>query len=352
MSGGEPPTTVLVTGGVLLDIFLGLPPAGLPPPGGAALVSTILPAAGGCAANTASCLALLLSSSSSPLRVHAWARNAKGGAGAVVRAELDSNGVDAEKHWIDDPRWPVKTAAVLLSPGGDRSFLKTAGMGNAICRADFDAVDWTRVRHLHVGGNLSLRNVSGADLAEGIGAARAANPLLTVSLDTVASSDPARWCEVLPSLPFVDCFLPSLDEARAITGAKEGATRDPTEEECVWEPGDVARWFHARGSKVVCIKMGAEGALLSEAPDGDEPKQVRIPAHPVESVVDTTGAGDAFCAGFIHGLLHGRTLENCTVLGTLCGAAAVGALGSTNGVKDWTGTEDAIAALRGINPLT
>jgi sugar/nucleoside kinase (ribokinase family) len=51
-------------------------------------------------------------------------------------------------------------------------------------------------------------------------------------------------------------------------------------------------------------------------------------ATPVEQIVDTTGAGDAYCAGFLFGWVNDRSLEECARLGTFCGATVIQQLGA------------------------
>jgi len=55
---------------------------------------------------------------------------------------------------------------------------------------------------------------------------------------------------------------------------------------------------------------------------------IPVPADPVEHVVDTTGAGDLFAAGFLYGLTHGKDPETCARLGGLCAAEVISHLGA------------------------
>jgi len=85
---------------------------------------------------------------------------------------------------------------------------------------------------------------------------------------------------------------PSLDDARRVFG--EGQT-----------PEAYIDRFHALGPKVIVLTMGGEGILLSV-----EGRRTYIPAQPVK-IVDATGAGDSFWAGFLVALLDGNPLERC-----------------------------------------
>lgn len=83
------------------------------------------------------------------------------------------------------------------------------------------------------------------------------------------------------------------------------------------------------GPQAVLLTVGADGVLLFE-----RSHRVRVPAVPVEQVVDTTGAGDAFSAGLLAGLLEGRELEPAARLGCAVAARKIGHFGSRSGLPD------------------
>jgi ribokinase len=86
-----------------------------------------------------------------------------------------------------------------------------------------------------------------------------------------------------------------------------------------------------RGVKIVTVKLGADGCYVT---DGRE--RLKIEAFKVKAI-DTTGAGDAFCAGFLYGLLHNKSLGDCGKLGNFVASRCVMKLGARTGlpyVKD------------------
>lgn len=89
--------------------------------------------------------------------------------------------------------------------------------------------------------------------------------------------------EIKALLPLVDFFSPCLDEARAITGESR--------------PDDMVKRLNEWGARVVALRMGADGSLVV-AGDGE---RYQVPAVPAD-IVDTTGAGNAYCGGFLVGL--------------------------------------------------
>jgi len=108
--------------------------------------------------------------------------------------------------------------------------------------------------------------------------------------------------EIRTLMPLADIVFMNEPEARAISG------RDDL---------DAALGLLARIVDFVVVKRGADGA--SAIAHGERHD---VPAIPAE-VVDATGAGDCFNAGFLYGLLRGRSVAECLRLGTICGACAV-----------------------------
>jgi 2-dehydro-3-deoxygluconokinase len=110
-----------------------------------------------------------------------------------------------------------------------------------------------------------------------------------------------------------DWVLPGLDEGRQLSGHDR--------------PEDIAAFYRALGAKIVVVKLGAEGAWY----DGGTGRG-RVPAFPIERVVDTVGAGDGFAVGLISALLEGRPLPEAVRRGAWIGARAVQVRGDTEGL--------------------
>lgn len=200
----------------------------------------------------------------------------------------------------------IKTGATIsLSTAHDRALLTYLGTIAALEGAMIDP-QWLRsARHVHA-ASLFLQPKLAADLPGLFAEARRGGA--TVSLDT--GWDPAnRWESGLQAaLEEVDIFLPNEIEALSITGK---------------ETVEDALAVLAERIPTVVVKLGAEGAIARR---GDE--FVRVRPIPVQ-VVDTTGAGDSFDAGFIYGHLRGQTLAECVEWGAICGGLSTRAAGGT-----------------------
>ncbi|WP_376795147.1 carbohydrate kinase family protein [Thermogemmatispora sp.] len=142
---------------------------------------------------------------------------------------------------------------------------------------------------------------------------------MTIFLDTGWHPRLLRDPRVPEVLRRCSVFLPNRLEAEALTGA-----RDP----------ETAARHLAQLAPLVVIKLGAEGALACR-----EKQLWYCPAWPVSEVVDPTGAGDAFDAGFIYAMLRGYTLPEALRCATICGSLATTALTGSAAVPDATELE-------------
>jgi sugar/nucleoside kinase (ribokinase family) len=80
--------------------------------------------------------------------------------------------------------------------------------------------------------------------------------------------------------------------------------------------------------EVAAITCGPRGSVVAR---GEEVAEVA--AHPVEHVVDTTGAGDLYAAGFLYGFTHGRSMADCGRLGSVAASAVIGHTGARPGIS-------------------
>ena len=131
-------------------------------------------------------------------------------------------------------------------------------------------------------------------------------------LDVVVPATTDLWDRMAAVLPYTDYFLPNDDEARLITGLDDAR--------------DQAKCFQDAGAGTVAITRGQAGTVLLS---GGELLEAGV--FPV-TFVDGTGSGDAFDAGFILGLLPGKSNAECVRLGSALGASCVRHTGATAGV--------------------
>ncbi len=279
----------------------------VPARGSLGLVDEISLRGGGCALNTASVLARLGLSASVVGKV------GTDPFGDFVLGLLDERAV--ERHGVlRDPDVATSASVVLVDSGGERTFLHLPGANGHVRLEELDEDVLFSGRVLHLAGALVMPELDGEPTAAVLGRAKMRG--LTTSLDTVWDAT-GRWGRLLPSLPFVDVFVPSLAEAAAISGEHE--------------PSPAAAWLRERGVGTVALKLGAEGCYVA-----GEGFASFVPAPAVEAV-DSTGAGDAFAAGFLYGHLAGWPLERTAAFANAAGALAATAVGAVEGVTDLDG---------------
>ena len=148
------------------------------------------------------------------------------------------------------------------------------------------------------------------------------------SLDNVAAlralpGDPVMTLDVL-SDEFIDrrlyADLGFLDAVTAFLPSEAEIAR-------IWNPADLTMWLRAQAAVHRChmgVKLGADGSVVCDARTG---QLHRVPAYPA-SVVDTTGAGDGYCGGFLAGLVAGRPVAECAAMGTVAASYVVEACGA------------------------
>lgn len=130
----------------------------------------------------------------------------------------------------------------------------------------------------------------------------------------------------LPVFPYLDYFFPNEEEAIGMTGE---ATAEAA-----------AQKLYELGVKNVVVKVGKRGCYLYNCDGG-----VSVPAYSHVHAVDTTGAGDNFAAGFIHGLLEGKSPLDCAKFATGVSAIAVQYIGASIGVENLEQVQRAIARM-------
>jgi ribokinase len=89
---------------------------------------------------------------------------------------------------------------------------------------------------------------------------------------------------------------------------------------------DGAQKLIDEGVKIVGVKLGKRGCYITDGYEDVELKALRM------QVVDTTGAGDAWNAGFLYGLVEGKDLADCARLGNWVASKCIGELGATTGL--------------------
>ncbi|QFT70950.1 putative sugar kinase YdjH (plasmid) [Labrenzia sp. THAF35] len=212
----------------------------------------------------------------------------------------------------------VPTSATILNVrrNGDRPALHQRGASDHFdVPADMlDAVLAPSI--IHLGGTGLLAKLDGEPSARLLAEAKKRGR--TVTFDLLGANENTIDL-LLPLLPHVDYFMPSIEEARLISGAGD-----------IQEAG---RFFLDRGVKQCVFTLGGDGVCFMD----HKGEFVRQPAFEI-SVVDTTGCGDAFDAGFITALHHKMDLKTALNFAQASAALVATGLGSDAGIKSFEDT--------------
>lgn len=285
----------------------------LPEKGTLGLVPTLELHLGGLAAATATVLSKL------GARVAFLGMVGEDGFGDFIVSTLDSAGVDTESV-VRSPEASTPATVVMIDDRGERTFLHHSGTAalfsdSAIDDNAFDDASW-----VHWGGPAVTPGLDGEPAGRIL--KRAKQSGCTTSLDTCYDGAGKWFQRIEAALPHTDYVMSSLEEARAYTGCESKE--------------DIAEFFLKHGAKGAMIKLGEEGIYASNG-DGE----FAVPAHRVD-VVDTTGAGDAACAGFIYAQLKDWSFEDSIRLATAVGGLTVQHMGGAEAVSS---LEDAVALM-------
>jgi sugar/nucleoside kinase (ribokinase family) len=305
----------LCVGILVADVFV--PPLERLPAAGELLATgDFLLQPGGCAANTAIALGKL----GVPAAV--CGRVGDDLLGDFVERDLRSRGIDTSGVRRTAGYGTSKTVIVPVI-GEDRRFIHTFGANAALTARDIDPDALEAAEVIYVGGYLILPSLREDELAERLREARARGTRIVLDV-AVPVGQKLRVDAARTLLPLADYFVPNADEAFALTGESD--------------PHRQAERFLEHGANAVMIKLGEHGVYVRS---GDDEFEV---AAPPMDVVEPSGAGDAFAAGLMVGILEGWELERAVRFACVIGGSACTALGCWAGVFTRAQAEAFIAA--------
>ncbi len=291
--------------------------------------------------------------------------------GDIIRQIVARHGPELAAGMIVDPGASSSYTVVISPPGMDRTFLHYGGANDSFLADDvrYDVVGGVSLFHFGYPPLMAAMYAhDGAELAEMYRRAKATG--VTTSLDT-AAPDPnapsgrADWASILRrTLPFVDVFLPSLEELLFML-------RRATYERLLADLGDglldgitpgllheLSDELLAYGAKIIGIKLGHRGfylrtGLLAALEEMGRARpaetsawadqELWAPCFQVQ-VAGTTGSGDCTIAGFLTALLRGVSPREAAAMAAAVGACNVEAPDSLSGVLGWQETVERIKA--------
>jgi len=232
--------------------------------------------------------------------------------GDIIVKRCEEEGID-HSRMLKDPEVSTRINVVVIGKDGQRHFIKTKGPGSRSFQADELDLDWIKnAKAISLASIFSSKLRDPALLLEIVQAAKR-NQIVTFA-DMVPMTGGETREDIEAIFPYLDYFLPNLEEAAILTEQKD--------------PEAMADCLLEYGIKNVVIKLGREGCLIK-----NKNEYYRIPAYQ-SNAVDTTGAGDNFVAGFISAILDGKDLETCGRFACAVAGISTEFFGATTGVKN------------------
>lgn len=214
---------------------------------------------------------------------------------------------------IRDSNISTRINVVIIKENGERHFIKDMNATSGSLRDEH--IDYEIIKKAKV---VSLASIFASKLTN--------NKLILKILKTAKENNVTTFADMVPmsngetldflaeSLPYLDYFLPNLEEAKMLTGETT--------------PDNMANRLLDYGVKNVIIKSGKRGCFLK-----NKDKSLLVPGFQVNAV-DTTGAGDNFVAGFITAFLDGRKIEECGRYANAVAALSTEQVGAITAVKN------------------
>lgn len=206
---------------------------------------------------------------------------------------------------------PSGIASTFISTDGERTFGTYLGAAATLRAEDLSRKMFTGYNYLYIEGyllqdhDLMLRAVQ---LAKEEG--------LQVCLDMASYNVVEAERDFFDQLivKYVDIVFANESEALAYTGKAPHEALEEIASKC----------------SIAVVKTGKEGSLVKKGTE-----VIQLLSCPIDNVLDTTGAGDFYAAGFMYGLTCGYSLEKCVQISTILATAVIQEVGTTLPAKKW-----------------
>lgn len=221
-----------------------------------------------------------------------------------------------KKHQIEDKtlihnELPSGIASTFITPDGERTFGTYLGAAATLKAEDLSLEMFKGYTYFYIEGYLVQDHdmiLRAIELAKEAG--------LQICLDMASYNIVENDLDFFTLLinKYVDILFANEEEARAFTGKESKEALDVLAEMC----------------SIAIVKTGKNGSYIRKGTE-----EIQVPAMSVEKVIDTTGAGDYFAAGFLYGLTGGYALEKCARIGTILAGHVIQHIGASIPKEKW-----------------
>ncbi|MCP4180255.1 MAG: sugar kinase [bacterium] len=299
----------IVSLGIHIADILGRPVTHIPEGQNVAILDEVRITVAGTAAGTSVDLSKL------GMKVYAMGALGTDELGNFVETTMQRYGIDTH-NLVRKKNIQTSSTMLPIRENGERPALHVPGANTEFIYDDINFDCIANAEFLHVGGTPLMPKLDGEPMAEVFEFAR--KNKITTTYDLIGMDYKNLTEKVIDCLPYVDYFMPGLEEAAMMCGFNDRK--------------DIIKYFLDLGAKYTVFKMAEKGSSIAWLENG-QVKEIKIPAFRVP-VIDSTGCGDAYCAGFITGLSMGWDLEKAGLLGTAAGGLVIQGLGSDAGIEN------------------
>lgn len=229
--------------------------------------------------------------------------------GDFFRTNLRKNNIE-DKLLLSDSL-PSGVASTFITPDGERTFGTYLGAAATLKSEDLTSNLFKGYSYLFIEGYLVQDHemiLRAIELAKEEG--------LQICLDLASYNIVEGDLEFFTLLveKYVDIVFANEEEAKAFTGESPEKALDLIGKQC----------------SIAIVKVGSNGSFIRKGTES-----LKVGVIPVHQVVDTTGAGDYFAAGFLYGLTCGYSLERCAKIGALLSGHVIQVIGTTMPKERW-----------------
>ena len=239
--------------------------------------------------------------------------------GEFFRENLQKNKI--EDKLLNSDRLPSGVASTFISPDGERTFGTYLGAAATLKAEDLSREMFKGYTYLFIEGYLVQDHdmiLRAIELAKEAG--------LQICLDMASYNIVEQDHDFFSLLinKYVDIVFANEEEAKAFTGKEPEEALDVIAKMC----------------SIAIVKLGARGSLIRKGTE-----EVHVHAVTVDRVIDTTGAGDYFAAGFLYGLTCGYSLEKCGKIGSILSGSIIRVIGAEMPAEWWEDIKTRISEL-------
>ena len=296
--------------GIFVADCIAMPVNKLPERGKLDLIDSLKLYTGGCAMNAGADMKKLVAN------VALVGMVGDDGFGSFLVEEVKNLGIttDGIKRSTE---YATSASVVVIDDSGERSFLHSLGVNKQFTDTDINMDVIRDSKVVFVAGTMLMPNFDGEPCARFL---KKCKEMGKITVLDSAWDGTGRWMDVLrPCMPYIDYFIPSIDEARMFAEGREDLK-------------DIADYFFDLGAKHVAIKVGKDGAYVRET---KESEGILLPTYLGYKPVDTTGAGDSFCSGFLYGLTHDMSMVESAQFANAVATHCVMEVGASTGIKSY-----------------